>query len=593
MSPDREVTEDPGHERRARSVMSLKTSSWPAWPARLRPDRFTLLTIAIAGLGAAFVLGHVTFGVMTSTDSAEYIYTARSLLAGEGLLGIGGSPYPFWPPLYPLLLAAAGLGIFDPFDVAGPLNVVIFGLTVFAVGQYLRQRLASRFLAAWGCLATALAVPLSYWSSWAHSEPLFILLTTLALIQTDRYLAKGSLRALIWAAVFSALAWQTRYIGVVVPAFVGLILLFQPGRSPAQRAGRITAYSLIAAAPMGLWLVLHNFLTTGDFIQHPPPRDYPVSTMLRDVFDILWSWTQTHAAAWLAPLVCMFVAVERRRLKVADWRPFWLFGVFALMYLVLFIAAISLLVGIYLERGNPQAGISDRLLVPLYIPLLIAGVWALDRVLDHEREKRWLGSVGSLPILRTMAPGKKGSVLANIVMIVLSLGVAGQAVLNVSTIVKKSHGELARFFNGPRWTGSETLRYARENLAASRVSRVYNNAPQPLALHIVGKEPTLHHRGLCNRLESLEQEMKRMPDGAYVVWFDGWKRHLFDYGEDDLRLLPGMELVAELDDGVVFKVAGPRLSPKHPSPVVRSTRPPTCGDDRAGLNFDRYHCCPR
>jgi len=294
--------------------MSLKANSLPAWLARCRPDRFTLLTIAIAGFGAALVLGHVTFGVMISSASLEYIQAARNLLAREGLMGIDGdSPYSDWPPLSPLLLAAASLGVFDPFDVAGPLNVVIFALTVFAVGQYLRQRLASRFLAAWGCLATALAVPLSYWSSWAHSEPLFILLVTLALIQTDRFLIEGRLRALIWAAVFSALAWQTRYIGMAVPAFVGLVLLFQPGISPGQRARRITAYSLIVAVPMGLWLALHNLLITGKLTQHPPTRDYPVSMiMLRSVFDILWSWTQTQTAAWLVPLVCVFVAVRWR-----------------------------------------------------------------------------------------------------------------------------------------------------------------------------------------------------------------------------------------------------------------------------------------
>ena len=125
-----------------------------ALPARLRPDRFTLLTAAIAALGAALVLGRVLpFGVRLTPDSAHYIAAARSLLAGEGLLGFDGSP----SPLYPLLLAAASLGIFDPVVVAGPLNAILFGLTVFVVGRYLRQRLEFRFLAAWACLATTLA----------------------------------------------------------------------------------------------------------------------------------------------------------------------------------------------------------------------------------------------------------------------------------------------------------------------------------------------------------------------------------------------------------------------------------------------------
>ncbi len=201
-------------------------------------DRFTLLTVAIAALGAGLVLGReFTFGVVLFSDSASHIGAARSLLAGEGLLRWDGNPYISWPPLYPLLLAAASLGIFDPIAVAGPLNAVIFGLTIFIVGRYLRQRLASRFLAAWGCLATALAIPLVTISSWALADTLLILLTTLALIQTDRFLTEGKTRTLVWAAVFSALALQSRYIGVVVPVFIGLLLLFQRGGGHGPESG--------------------------------------------------------------------------------------------------------------------------------------------------------------------------------------------------------------------------------------------------------------------------------------------------------------------------------------------------------------------
>ncbi len=215
--------------KHAIDAASLRANPLRALPAHLRPDRFTLLTAAIAALGAALVLGRVLpFGVLVNSDSAHYIAAARSLLSGEGFLRFEGSPFSTWPPLYPLLLAAASLGTFDPVAVAGPLNAILFGLTVFVVGRYLQQRLASRLLAAWGCLATALAVPLLEWSSYAASEPLFILLAILALVQTDRFLADGRHRTLVWAAAFSALAWQTRYVGGAVPAFCGLLLLFFP-----------------------------------------------------------------------------------------------------------------------------------------------------------------------------------------------------------------------------------------------------------------------------------------------------------------------------------------------------------------------------
>ncbi len=509
-------------------------------------DRFTLLTVAIAALGAGLVLGReFTFGAVFTPDSASYISAARSLLAGEGLLRWDGNPYSAWPPLYPLLLAAASLGIFDPIAVAGPLNAVIFGLTIFIVGRYLRQRLASRFLAAWSCLATALAIPLVTISSWALTETLLILLTTLALIQTDRFLTEGKTRTLVWAAVFSALALQSRYIGVVVPVFIGLLLLFQRGPM-ARRAGRVTAYSLIVAVPTVLWF-LRNLLTVGVIKKYRPPGGDPLM-MLRDVFDILWSWAQINSAAVvLATLACIFVVVQWRRLTVADWRPFRLFTGFALTYIVLLIATLSLLTGAYPHR------IGERFMVPVYIPLLIAVVFVLDRVLDHERERKMLGSVGGLPVVRTMMPGKKGSLLAAIVMIVLSLGAASQIFPNVSGIIKANRGEIHLALSGPRWSGSETMRYLRENPVAGEI---LSNTPYPLSLYL-GRNYKYSSYHYMPKVSRAGLERLLIPDGAYIIWFyrPTWNRHEYVYGGSDLELIPGLEPVAELADGIVFRVA--------------------------------------
>ena len=487
--------------------MSPEANLLTALPARLRPDRFTLLMIAIAALGVALVLGReLAFGATLSPDSAHYIAAARNLLSGEGLLRIDGQPITAWPPLYRLLLAAASLGLFDPIAVAGPLNAVLFGLTVFTVGRYLRHRLESRILAAWGCLATTLAAHLLTWSSFALSESLFILLVTLALVRTDRFLTEGGTRALVWAAAFSALAWQTRYIGVAVPAFVGLLLLFHPraGASMARRVRRVTAYSLIVAVPMVLWL-LSNLLSTGELTIHRPPRGYPVSMMLRDVVRTLWSWVQAEpcgflrlpwwplfdravfallatTAALLASVGCILIGEQWKRRTVARWRPLWLFGGFALTYLVLLIVALSLLVEVGMDEG-----VWSRFLSPLYIPLLIAGVFVLDRILGYERERRLLGNVGSpgsLPIVRTMMPGRKGSVLVAIVTIVLSLGVVRQAVPAASVIMVGNCHYQYLGFNGPGWVGSEVLRYVRTNPVAGEI---YSNAPWPLSLHNDGK----------------------------------------------------------------------------------------------------------
>ncbi len=315
----------------------------------------------------------------------------------------------------------------------------------------------------------------------------------------------------------------------------------------SRRVRCVTAYSLIVATPMALWL-LRNYLAFGKFTRHQPPGDYPVSMMLWDVVDILWSWARTNPAAVLAPFVWVLVIARWRQWTVARWRPLWLFGGFALTYIVLLIAIISFLVRIYMGGG-----LQMRLLTPLYIPLLIAGAFALDRILGHERERNLLGNVGSLPFFRTMMPGKKGSVLAAIVMIVLSLGVARQMDLNVYHVAKANRGDSHLLFNGRRWSGSETVRYVRENLVGAKI---YSNAPRPLFLH-AGKNrkyAPCHHLPTLSTLRARQDRFWRQDD-AYVVWFyRPWKlRHRYD--EAALRSLPGLKPVAELADGIVFKVA--------------------------------------
>ncbi len=63
---------------------------------------------------------------------------------------------------------------------------------------------------------------------------------------------------------------------------------------------------------------------------------------------------------------------------------------------------------------------------------------------------------------------------------------------------------------------------------------------------------------LPKRLELLDQEVERMSDSIntnHVILFDNWNQHLFDYGGADLWLLPALELVAELENDVIFKVS--------------------------------------
>lgn len=250
-----------------------------ALPAR-RPDGFTLLLAILGALGAALVLARqVNYGVGLGWDSINYIHVARSLLAGNGFIDLRGVIYHEFPPLYPLLLAGSGLGIFDPLTAAGPLNAAIFGLAVFAVGMYLRTRLKSRLLTLWCCLALPLAVPVLSEASYALSETSFILFSALALMQAERLLSRGDNSALIWAGAFTALAALSRYLGVTLVMAVVPLLALQRGVALPEKAPRIIIYTLIALAPLSLWL-LRNQLLVGSLTGK---RDYPIPDSPTDI----------------------------------------------------------------------------------------------------------------------------------------------------------------------------------------------------------------------------------------------------------------------------------------------------------------------
>ena len=506
------------------------------------------ITLPIAGtavLGVALVLAReAVFGVWVDADSLDYIPVARNLLAGQGLTNVRGDAFVRWPPGYPLLLAVASLGVFDPYKVAGPLNAVLFGLTIFVTGRYLHGRLRLRPLAAWAGLAIALAAPLASMAAWAMSEPAFILLVVLALARTDEYLAEGRTASLAWAALFAALAWQTRYAGVLVPAVVGLAVLLQPGATRWQRVLRASFVWVLAALLMAPWLA-RNHLASGSWNTvggHP----YPLDETLADVGAVLGSWASFDPSplGWpsLALLAVAAVALvwagsrlgrgPRTPGASCGWRTFSLWGGFALAYLVLFVVTIV--------DGNTLHGVEERYLAPIYVPCLVVVVFMVDRLLGPDGGRKRSGGAGALSGLGRF--GRVGNRLPGVVVAAgLALWLAVNADRSLSEILRANRGETYIGYAGPRWAESGTLRYIRDNPIDGRV---YSNEAALLLLHNSG---TATYRGMGGVGEGA-----RLRDGATVVWFRNWWGR--GAGAGDLLVSPRLTLLAELDDGLIFRL---------------------------------------
>ena len=357
--------------------------------ARRRIDGFTLALAALSVLGAGLVLAReVNYGVGLTYDAVTYISTARNLLDGEGFIQFNDWPYLHWPPLYPLLLAALSFGVLDPYAVAGPLNAVIFGLTIFAAGCVLRGRVRNGLLLMWGCTAAALSIPLAAVASSAISEPLFILCVTLSLLCSVRYFEAGRRSALIWAAAFAALALLSRYAGVTLILTIAPLLLLQRGAAVPEKARRLGLYLAVAGLPVAVWL-LRNYLAYGEVRGTDAPASRSLGEVAGQHLGELSSWLflnlppgglDTAGAALTAGgLLALALAAAigglnlyrngRRGGDERRWIAAGVFGGFGLVYVVFITAALASV------EVSPGAA---RYLAPAYVPLLLAAALTLD-----------------------------------------------------------------------------------------------------------------------------------------------------------------------------------------------------------------------
>ena len=545
---------------------------FPAWAVGRRPDSFTLFLAAAAALGAGLVLlRQASFGPGMGWDAVNYITAARNLLAGNGLVDLI-RPMVSWPPLYPAILAGGGLFGLDPYAVAGPLNAVIFGLTVLVSGWWLQRHLHSRLLWLWGCFSIALALPLAEVASEAMSEAAFILFVTLALTQIDAHLQGSGRAALIRAAVFSALACLTRYLGAcVILAVVPLLLAERV--APSEKTKRIAVYTLIAAVPVGLWM-LRNFLLVGLPVG---PRgkvfysfDFIVDGALRIAARDWWLAGLT-APALLVLVIAACQAFCRRsdRKRGAPaasdvaWGPLRVCGSFALAYLTLLVAAMM--------GGGTWSGLQWRYLAPVYIPLLFAVLLLLDDALRHARQWVPRGVVLRRQGVEFHPLGGAGA-LAAVLILALSLQAAWLVVLHNREISRWNAGA-RQGYASPQWRHSESVRYIRD---AALTGAIWSNARPVTALYA---DSLQRHYALPCEPDRLRFALSKAlgSEEAYILHFSDLRGECSQWQNDALRSYlsrqPLLEPVAELADGKLYRLRERESLESRPAMFLSSDAP--------------------
>jgi hypothetical protein len=212
---------------------------------RARSNRALVAALALIGLHGALAWIAREPGVLTGQDDAEYILLAESLLDGgyNDLFRVDSPPHRTYPPVYPAALAAWGTFAGRGFDSLVALNVAVSAAALIVLFGALR-RLTSDALALTTIALLAINPELIRFAGGVRSEPLFMLLTLVALaalVPADaaRAASTGAAEAeprvgrrseATWLAIAigaALLAALTRSVGVTVMAAIGLHWLLQ------------------------------------------------------------------------------------------------------------------------------------------------------------------------------------------------------------------------------------------------------------------------------------------------------------------------------------------------------------------------------
>ena len=183
----------------------------------------------------------------------------------------------------------------------------------------------------------------------------------------------------------------------------------------------------------------------------------------------------------------------------------------------------------------------------MYIPLLFAGVFALDRFLVSERSEALRGKTIDLSIVRTFFRGRKPiSLMAAVLILVSSLWLLAHAPRHARDIWL-ANGSLGQGFASSKWIDSEVLGYMRD--ASIESPRVVSSVPVAI-LYATGVREYVY---LSQELDAARRKIVAGSDGGHVVWFHTHTEG-YEYGVADLRGLSELEVVADLSDGVVFRI---------------------------------------
>lgn len=487
-------------------------------------------------------------GIGFGYDSVFYWSAAQNLVAGNGLLRMGGAgqleALTHFPPLYSVLLAGtAWLSGLTIVESARWSSAVLLGLSTVTVGVIVWRATNSTLASGLSSFFLLVSPFLIERHLWAMSEGLYVLLALTSIALLVEAVFSSGWRWTALAGLAAGLVPLARYAGITIVGAGVLILLLSPSSSEHRRRFRATLYAILGAAPVLLWQIRNQ--QVGGSLTNRVLAFHPVDLgQIRFGASTIASWIPYPSipaeirASMVAVLALAAFGLVATRGQPANWpsegrhlRAAWLAGIAALhgaIYGVFLIASLSFF--------DASTRLDNRILSPLYLDALLITAGLLG------------------PLARTRSRTKVAAVA---MLLLLGLGVpyANQTRTLLTRSSREGFG-----FHSRAWRQSETVRQV---VALDLEGPIYSNEAFPIYFltgiptrwvpEVVDPVQGSLRQDYQNQLKEMQSELR---NGGVLVLFhpDALRPELPSLE----TITDGLALDAQFADGSIYRSEVPR-----------------------------------
>lgn len=357
--------------------------------------------VAIAVVAMALAIWATRHGPQVTDDSANYLAGGRNLSGGRGYVSFDLQPMTLFPPGFSATLAVGDKVGIGAVDSARVLNVLAFGALVILTFMLARRHVRREWLAVAAAAAVGLSTPTLNVFTAIWSEPVYCvvavgLILTLETLMEQRGRGVGLALA---AAALASVGFAYRYAGHVLLVLPVIGITMAAWRDGFKAVIRRLAPYVAAAVVVPLLIVARNLSEGSSAFGRRDPSSETLRDVVNDTMRTLREWVfggidapakigNLAIAATLALIVVGLVLAGRQgasggRPKRETFLPIVGFTVLYVAYLW------------FSELSTAINDITTRLLVPVFAPIAVLVVVALDAVLDVDalRKRQWVSVV--------------------------------------------------------------------------------------------------------------------------------------------------------------------------------------------------------